>query len=437
MLDISYIRNHQQDVQEAILYKGKDIDIAHLLQLDDKRRQLQQEVDQRRQARKAEAKHHGAQAKGTADKAAITAAKAAKKELQQLEETLAEVTTEYTELLATVPNMPSEDTPIGKDETENVVIRKWGKTPIFDFTPQPHELLGADLDVIDIERAAAVSGSRFAYLKGDLVLLQLALMQWVMGIVTDETRLQAIITEAELDVVSTPFVPVLPPVFIRPDIMHKMARLEPRDERYHMPTDDLYLIGSAEHTLGPLHYNETLAAADLPLRYIGYSTSFRREAGSYGKDTKGILRVHQFDKLEMESFTPPDQSLAEQKFLVAIQEYFLQQLCLPHQVVLVCTGDMGGPDARQIDIETWMPGQNAYRETHSADLMTDYQSRRLRTKVKLDDGTSPYVHMNDATALALGRTLIAIMENYQQADGSIMVPDVLQPYTSFEKIEKR
>jgi len=207
-----------------------------------------------------------------------------------------------------------------------------------------------------------------------------------------------------------------------------MARLQPIDERYYFEKDDMVFIGSAEHTLGPLHMDEILGEDDLPKRYVGYSVAMRREAGTYGKDTKGILRQHQFDKIEMETFCLPENSYVEQDFLVAIQEYILRKLKIPHQVVLICTGDMGGPDHRQVDIEAWMPGQDAYRETHTADLMQGFQARRLNTRVKRKNGQIEHVHMNDATAAAMGRTMIAIIENYQQADGSIMIPEVLRPY---------
>jgi seryl-tRNA synthetase len=215
---------------------------------------------------------------------------------------------------------------------------------------------------------------------------------------------------------------------IRPEVFQRMARLEPKEERYYIPSDDIYLIGSAEHTLGPLHMDETIQEDRLPIRYLGFSTAFRREAGSYGKDTRGILRVHQFDKLEMESFVSPEEGFAEQDFFVAIQEYLVHSLGLPYQVVAICTGDMGNPDVRQFDIEMWIPSQGKYRETHTSDYMGDYQARRLATKMKRKDGKTEFVHMNDATAFAIGRTLIAIMENYQTADGKIMVPEVLQKY---------
>jgi len=249
--------------------------------------------------------------------------------------------------------------------------------------------------------------------------------------------LQKVAAHARLTIDAKPFTAVVPPVFMRPQVMNRMARLDPIEDRFFFEKDDLILIGSAEHTLGPLHMDETVKEEALPIRYVGYSTAFRREAGSYGKDTKGILRQHQFDKIEMESFTLPEDGLAEQELMVGVQEYLLQQLGLPYQVVLVCTGDMGFPDQRQIDIETWMPGQNTYRETHSADYVGGFQARRLNTRVKRADNSVEHVHMNDATAFAIGRTLIAILENYQNEDGSVTIPEVLRPYMGGkEKMEK-
>jgi len=218
------------------------------------------------------------------------------------------------------------------------------------------------------------------------------------------------------------------PCMAKSEIMKKMDRFDPIDDRYFLKEDDLLLIGSAEHTLGPLHMNETLDFKSLPLRYIGYSTAFRREAGSYGKDTAGIFRRHQFDKLEMETFIQPKYGQKEQDLILAVQEYLISQLKIPYQVVAICTGDMGKPDFKQIDIECFLPCHAKYRETHTSDYMTDYQSRRLNIKYQDKEGKKQFVHMNDATAFAVGRTLIAILENYQLADGSIKVPKVLQKY---------
>ena len=420
MLDIKFIRNNVEKVREAIKNKKAVLDLDKLLASDERRRHLLSESE----TLKAE---QNKRSKGPQSPVDLEELKALKEKKKLIESELKSVEEEYERLMMMVPNVPSEDTPIGKDESENKVLRKWGKIKNFDFQPKEHWELGADLDLIDTERAAKVSGARFAYLKRGLVLMEFALVQYGFSVLTDEKLLKKIIKKAGLDIKPTPFIPVVPPVLIRPDVMQKMARLEPKEERYHIPSDDLYLIGSAEHTLGPMHMDETFKEEDLPVRYVGFSTAFRREAGSYGKDMKGILRVHQFDKLEMESFCLPENSIKEQDLLVAIQEYFLQSLNIPYQVVAICTGDMGGPDARQIDIEAWLPGQNRYRETHTADLMTDYQARRLGIKVKRAERTE-FVHMNDATALALSRTPIAIMENYQTKKGSIEVPKILRKY---------
>jgi seryl-tRNA synthetase len=340
-------------------------------------------------------------------------------------------------LMLKVPNMHSADTPVGKDESGNKVLRQWGEKPNFTFKPKEHFELGADLGVIDTETASEVAGARFAYLKGDLAMLHFAVMNFVFEILTSKETLEKIAKEANLQVNPKPFIPVVPPVMIKPAVMNRMARLEPRDERYYIQSDDQYLIGSAEHVLGPMHMDEVFDEKDLPIRYAGYSTSFRREAGSYGKDMKGIIRLHQFEKLEMETFCLPESSMQEQDFLVAIQEYIMKALNLPYQVIICCTGDMGDPDYRHLDIETWMPGQDKYRETHSADHMAGFQSRRLNTRVKRADQKMEYAHMNDATATA-GRTLVAIMENYQESDGRIRIPEALKKYfgtkTHIEKI---
>lgn len=227
---------------------------------------------------------------------------------------------------------------------------------------------------------------------------------------------------------ATPFTPVIPPLMINFETAEKMGRLHPMEDRFTFPEDKFMMIGSAEHSLGPIHMDEVLDAKDLPIRYVANTPAFRREAGTYGKDTKGILRMHQFDKIEMETFCLPEDGLAEQELIVGIQEYLLQKLELPYEVMAVCTGDMGNLDYRQIDINTYIPSQGRYRETHTSDYMTDYQARRLNIKYKKQDGTREYVHMNDATAFAMGRILIAIIENNQTADGKIQIPTVLQPY---------
>lgn len=428
MLDIKYIRENVETVKKAVINKKAEVDVDHLLSLDEKRRQLISEAEIKRAEQNAAGEKIAAEHNDKAKTEAIKQMRTVKEALKNLEQELSLLLVEYNSLLNKVPNVPFDDVPIGQDESANVVRQHIGEIPQFDFKLKDHIELGEALDIIDAKTAAEVTGSRFVYLKGDLVLLQYALQHYVMTVLTDRGILQKIISDAGLDLPDTPFVPVIPPLMIKPETFARMSRLEPKEERYHIPSDDLYLIGSAEHTLGPMHMDQILRENDLPLRYVALTAAFRREAGSYGQDIRGIIRQHQFDKIEMESFTLPEHSRAEQDFIVAIQAHLLQALQIPYRIVDICTGDMGGPDARQIDMECWLPGQQAYRETHTSDLMTDYQSRRLNTRVRRNSGELEFVHMNDATALAMGRILVAIMENYQLADGNIAVPEVLHPY---------
>ncbi|MES2409189.1 MAG: serine--tRNA ligase [Patescibacteria group bacterium] len=426
MLDIKFIKENKDIVENACKNKNKSVNLDELVSAYETRTVLKREIDEINTKRNIAQKERNIE------------------EGQKLKGLLEEAETKYKEadklfiaLMLQVPNIPSADTPIGKDDSENKIIRQWGTKPIFAFTPKEHFEIGADLGVIDTETSTEVTGSRFSYLKGDLVLLHFALVNYIFGILTNKDILEKIIKDAGLNINPRPFIPVLPPLMIKPAVMNRMARLEPKDERYFIQDDDLMLIGSAEHTLGAMHMDEVFEEKDLPIRYAGYSSAFRREAGTYGKDMKGIVRMHQFEKLEMETFCLPETSMQEQDFLVAIQEYITQTLGLPYELMICCTGDMGDPDYRHLDINTWMPGQNKYRETHSADNMAGYQSRRLGTRVKRVDGKIEPVHMNDATAAA-GRTLVAIMENYQEADGRIKIPEVLRPFvggkTHIEKL---
>jgi seryl-tRNA synthetase len=438
MLDPKFIRENPEIVKRKSQEKNKDPKIVEeWLQVDTKFIELQKQVEKLNQTKNEIADMLKDASKRTEE--VINKGKDVKNQIEEVEKQLNTVREQWQALIILIPNMHFDDTPVGKDESENKVVKQVGKPPQFAFTPKDHMQLGEELGIIDTQMASQISGSRFNYLKGQAAVLEMAIVNWVFRTLSDEKIIKQISKTISEDYPSTPFIPVVPPVMIKPEIYTKMARLDPTqaEERYYIPSDDIYLIGSAEHTLGPLHYNQTLNVDELPIRYIGFSTAFRREAGSYGKDVKGILRVHQFDKLEMESFTTPEMSRQEQDFIVAIQEYLLSELKLPYQVIQICTGDMGGPDARQIDLETWVPTQNKYRETHTSDLMTDYQSRRMNTKVKLKTGSTEYVHMNDATAFAIGRILIAIIENYQQSDGSIKIPEVLIPYTGFDVIAKK
>lgn len=426
MLDIKFIKENKDLVAEAIKNKKRDVDLDELLRLSEERKVLHLKIDTLNQARNEAARTRDVE-NGTK----------LKKEAEGLEEEFKKIEKDYISMMLKVPNIYSPDTPIGEDESANKVLREWGDKPKFDFKPKEHYEIGEALGIIDTETATEISGPRFAYIKGDLALLQFALVQFCFEILTNKEKLEKIAQEAGLSIAVTPFTPVIPPVFVKSAVQNRMARFLTPEEHYMFPEDNTMLIGSAEHTLGPIYMDKVLEEKDLPIRLAGYSPAFRREAGSYGKDMKGILRVHQFDKIEMETFCLPENSLQEQNFLVAIQEYLLQSLGLAYRVMAICTGDMGFPDYRQIDMETWMPGQDRYRETHTADLTASFQSRRLNTRVKRNDKKTETLHINDATFCAMGRMLIAIIENYQQADGSVKIPDVLVPYMGGKTVIKK
>lgn len=417
MIDIKAFREDAEPFRESVRLRGLEFDFDKLTRLDTWRLQLIRQIEDKRAQLNLE---------GKPSEVELEKLKQVKTEVEQLEGEFEGVDREFTELVEGVPNLVAKEVPIGPNESGNQVLRRVGKQPRFNFTPKEHWQLGADLDVIDNERAAKVAGARFTYLKGGLAKLQFSLIQYALGALTDRQIIGAIAESKNLKVAPTPFVPVVPPAVAKTSVYQATGRLKKEEQTYKLDGDDLWLNASAEHTLAPMYMGEILDEKELPIRYVGYTTAFRREAGTYGRDTRGILRMHQFDKLEMESFTVAEDSGREQEFLVAVQEYLMSELELPYQVVAICTGDMSSADLRQIDIETWMPGQNVYRETHSCDLLGDFQARGMRTRVKRADGRTELVHTGDATAFAIGRTLIAIMENYQTKEGNIRIPTVLQ-----------
>lgn len=431
MIDIRLVRENPELVAQNAKNKGYDIDVNKLVALDNERRTLQQQVDELREKRNQNSsKMKG----GKPDQATIDEGKQIKVELAEREGYLAKTDTEFTELFKKVPNIAAADVPVGASEDENVVVKTVGEPKKFDFEPKSHAEIAEQKGWLDKERAAKVTGSRFAYLKGDLVRLQFAIIQFVMDKLSDQAFIDEVIRENNLTVSNKPFLPVLPPFMIRTDLYDAMDRLEPSDDRYKIEGEDLWLQGSAEHVLGSMHANEVLSEQDLPLRYIGYATSFRREAGTYGKDMEGMFRMHQFDKLEMESLGLGEKGADEHLFMVAIQEKIMALLGVPYQVLQKCTADIGKPNARGVDIEAWLPGQGKYRETHTADYMTDYQARRLQTRVKRSDGKVELIHTNDATALPLSRGPIAVIENGQDKDGNVHVPEALRPYLGGREI---
>ncbi|MFA7286604.1 MAG: serine--tRNA ligase [Patescibacteria group bacterium] len=424
MIDIDLIRKDPEQLRASVRRRGgNESSVDALIALDNEWREATERVDALRKKQKELSANRN-----------IEAAKVNKEEIKKEEVLLNEVASARQTAWRLLPNILADDVPDGKDDSENVVLRKWGSVPPVVFPPKDHLALGEALGIIDMAKAAEISGARFYYLKGDAALLEFALVTHAMRRLTNREWLRPIAERAGVS--DKPFIPVVPPVIIKPETYIRMARLTPgvdEDERYYLPQDNQYLVGSAEHSLGPLHMDETLPADSAPIRYVGFSTCFRREAGSYGKDTRGMIRVHQFDKVEMESFTTSALGIAEQNFFVGIQEALLQELGIPHEVIAVCTGDMGSPDARQLDINCWLPAQQTYRETHSADYMADFQARRLGTRLKTAAGNE-FAHMNDGTVFAISRMVVAILENFQNEDGSVTIPEVLRDFMGKDTI---
>jgi len=421
MLYIKFIRDNIDKVKNRLKDRGVDVDIDRILKMDDERKSLLTEIETLRAEQKSFNDEIRDQKSEIEKQRILERMKNIKSEIQKLEEKFNEISNSLQETLSQIPNIPLDDVKAGKDETENEILREVGKPKKFDFEPKNHIELGKKLDIIDIERATKVSGSRFYYLKGDAVLLEFAIVQYALRKMAEKK-----------------FVPVVPPVMISKKAMEAMGFLSREgdaDESYYFEKDDLYLVGTSEQSIGTMYMDEVLEEENLPKRYIGFSTCFRREAGSYGKDTKGILRVHQFDKLERFIFCKPEDNEREQEKMLADTEEMMRELGLPYRVVKLCAGDLGFASARTYDIETWMPSENKYRETHSMSSCVDFQSRRLNTKYKnKETGKNEFVYTLNGTVFAIGRILIAILENYQNADGSITVPEILRQYMGKDRM---
>lgn len=430
MIDIQFIRDKPEIVKIKSQQKGYSVDIDELLRLDADKRELLARVELLRQRRNEIA----SKLKGSRpDESTVNEGKQLKIELTEQESYLRQADEQLTVLLKKVPNMPLDEVPVGASEDENVVIKEWGEKPNFDFRPKSHAQLAEAKGWLDKERAAKVAGARFVYLKGDLVLLDWAINMFALSKLTDPLFITEILQKNNLSLNPKPFVAVQPPAVAKTGVYEATGRLNKEEQTYKLADDDLWLNASAEHVLAPMFLNETLAEADLPIRMVGYTTAFRREAGTYGKDTEGFFRLHQFNKLEMETFSTSNTSYSEHMFMIALQEYFMQVLELPYRVLEKCTADIGGPNAKGVDIDAWLPSQNTYRETHTADYITNYQTRRMNTRVKLANGQVEYAHTNDATAFSQ-RPLIAILENFQTSQGDVRVPKVLQPYLNGREI---
>ncbi len=411
MLDVRAIRENPEHARKALARRGMAESIDELLELDERRRELTARVEQLRaeqnRASKAIGKAQANERTGLIEEVSKVSAA-----IDRLEPELEEAESRLADALARVPNFPDESAPDGFTEEDAVEVRHRGEPPQLGFEPRDHVALGEGLGMLDVERAVRTSGSRFVYLLGDIVHVQFALVRHALDILTAKG-----------------FLPVIPPVLVREEAMFGTGFL-PTDavNIYVTREDDLYLVGTSEVSLAAFHMGEILDESSLPIRMAGYSTCFRREAGSYGKDLGGMFRVHQFDKVEMFSFTRPEDSRDEHEFLVGVEEEIVGNLDLPYRVVNIAAGDLGLAAAKKYDIEGWLPGQARYRELTSCSNCTDYQARRLQTRVRRGDGSIEVLHTLNGTATAVGRTLIAILENRQRQDGSVELPKALFPY---------
>lgn len=411
MIDVNVLLKDPEGVQKAALAKGITVDAKSIAALVNRFKEHLLDVQKLREERNEVVKKVQ-RSDPLSKQQYIEEGRKIKEQLDEREQAMKDLHDQMHALLASIPNPSKSDVKVGKDDSENDVVKTVGEQTKFAFKPKDHIELGEHLDIIDIERAAKVSGARFAYLKNDGVLLELALVQYAFATLMKEG-----------------FTPVIPPVLIKKDVMQGLGYMENggEEDMFKLANDDLYLVGTAEHALVPMFKDEVLEGKKFPLRFAGFSSAFRREAGSYGKDTKGILRVHQFDKVEMVSFVKKGEDDTEHEYLLNIEEKFFQALDIPYQVAKMCTGDLGFPAARKYDIEAWMPAQNKYREVTSVSTVTDFQSRRLKIRYR-DGDTTELAYVLNGTAFAIGRTIIAILENFQQEDGSVIIPEVLRKY---------
>lgn len=436
MLDINFIRENKDAVQEAARLKKINLDIDELLNVDNQRRELLGKIESLRQ-RRNEIADSIKKSQGKPDENLIKEGRKIKEVIIEIEKEFEEIEEKYLDLMVKVPTIPSEDTPFGKDDSENIEIYKWGEPRKFDFKPKSHIELAEDLDLIDFETGTKVGGYRAYYLKNDAVMLQMGIMMYALK-----------------KLIEKGFTPMIPPTLVKEFALFGSGyfagrKHNPDDEIYKIANDekladgtikkeDKFLIGTAEPALLAYYSDKVLDEKDLPIKLCGFSQCYRSEIGSYGKDTKGIYRVHEFMKVEQVVICKADKKEAEKlhQEMVEISKELHQDLGLPYRILQICTGDLSAGKYKQYDFEVWMPSRNGYGETGSASNFLDWQARRLNVKYKKESGEREFVFMMNDTALPSPRPLIAILENYQNADGSVTVPEVLRPYVGKEIIEK-
>ena len=413
MLELKFMRENVEMLKEVLKNRNNSIDMDAFVALDSKRREVLSEVENLKRERNnvsaeiASLKKEKKDANHLIEKMGGVSAK-----IKELDAELAEIDAELTHIQMTIPNVYHSSTPIGPDEDHNVEIRKWGEPKKFDFEPKPHWEIGENLGILDFERGAKLSGSRFVLYRGSAARLERALINFML----DTHTLEHGYTEN------------LTPFMVKAEVCEGTGQLPKFEEDMYKTTDDMYLISTSEITMTNIHRKEILEQAELPKYYTAYSPCFRREAGSYGKDVKGLIRVHQFNKVEMVKITDAETSYDELEKMVQNAETILQKLELPYRVIQLCSGDMGFSAAKTYDLEVWLPSQNKYREISSCSNCEDFQARRMGLKYRAADNSSKFCHTLNGSGLAVGRTLVAIMENYQQADGSFLIPKALVPY---------
>lgn len=415
MIDIKIIRDNPEFIKEMLTKRGLSLPVDDLLEWDKEKRRLMVEVQNLRHRRNIVSLEIAAMKKEGKDPTEVVQEmRALTEEVARLEERIAELDSKINYVMMRMPNIPHESVPPGTSEEDNVEVRRWGKIPEFSFEVKNHDEIAMNLGLLEIERAGKVAGARFYYLKNELVKLNLALIRFALDLLVSKG----------FEVYQTPYM-------LRRWVLEGVTSLQDfEDMIYKIDSEDLYLIATSEHALAGLHADEILDGRYLPLRYAGISPCFRKEAGAHGKDTKGIFRVHQFEKVEQFVFCKPEQSWEEHEFLLSNAEEIYQKLGLPYRVVNICLGELGMVAAKKYDIEVWMPAQRRYREIVSCSNCTDYQARRLNIRYREmpHEERTRYVHTLNSTAIATERTIAAILENYQQEDGSVVIPEALRPY---------
>lgn len=423
MLDLRFIRENIDKVQEMLKNRGSDIDLQEFVKLDSERRGLLSEVEILKNKRNTESAEIARRKKAKEDASEIIAEMGeVSSKIKELDVKLSQLEEKVNYFQMTIPNIYHSSTPIGKDENENVEIRKWGEPRKFDFKPKEHWEIGEELGILDFERGAKLGGSRFTIYRGAAAKLERALISFMLDTHTTQHG----------------FIEHITPFMVRREICEGTGQLPKFEEDMYKTTDDMFLISTSEITLTNIHRQEILSESELPKYYTAYSPCFRREAGSYGRDLKGLIRQHQFNKVEMVKITTPETSYDELEKMVVNAETILQKLNLPYRVIQLCSGDMGFSSAKTYDLEVWLPGQNKYREISSCSNCEDFQARRMGLKYRPNGNSkSEFCHTLNGSGLAVGRTLLAVIENYQQEDGSFLIPDVLVPYMGGMKVVKK